>query len=148
WHGANWTFVFWGVYHSVIIYVERKLKFIRDKVPALNNKVLGWCITLPIAMLSWIPFRAESLGDAFTMMGKVFVPSNYLFRTMRENNYLITAVLVLLFLITHFVDKRLSKYIQKVPAMSFVLNCAKFVVLIIIIFTFLRPISQFIYFQF
>lgn len=148
WHGANWTFVVWGVYHSIVIYAERKLKPVREKIPFFNYPLVGWAITLPLAMLSWIPFRAETLTSAFTMMGKVFVPSNYMFRTMRENNYLITALLLVLFLITYFVDKKLSKYIEKLPPVGFVLNCLKYVVLIIIIFTFLRPITQFIYFQF
>ena len=41
-------------------------------------------------MLSWIPFRASSLSDAFSMWSKLFNPFKYTWLGMRENTYLIT----------------------------------------------------------
>jgi alginate O-acetyltransferase complex protein AlgI len=148
WHGANWTFVFWGLSHATIIFLERALKPVRDKVSLFNTFLVGWIITLPLAMLTWIPFRAKNMNDTLTMLSKVFIPKAYLFYTMRENNYLITALLILFFVATYLSTQYLEERIKQVPALSFGLNCIKFTVIIIFVFTFLRPISQFIYFQF
>jgi alginate O-acetyltransferase complex protein AlgI len=148
WHGANWTFVFWGIYHAFIIYIERQLKPIRTRFKFLNSYFIGWSFTLSLAMLSWIPFRAKSLGDTFIMFSKLFNPHNYTFYTMRENSYIITALLLVLFLSTFLVNHYLQKRINEIPILSFGINCLKFTIIIIFVFTFLRPISQFIYFQF
>jgi len=148
WHGANWTFVFWGLYHALIIFLERKLKPLREAVPILNTFWIGWAITLPLAMLSWIPFRADSLANTFLMLEKVISPEAYTFYTMRENNYIIAAVMMILILLSYFANHYLEPTLNKVPYLSFGINCIKFTVIIIFVFTFLRPISQFIYFQF
>jgi D-alanyl-lipoteichoic acid acyltransferase DltB (MBOAT superfamily) len=148
WHGANWTFVFWGIYHASIIFIERKLKPLRTRFKFLNSAFVGWSFTLSLAMLSWIPFRAKNLNDTFLMLGKLFIPLNYSYYTMRENNYIITALMLILFLITFLVNHYLEKKVNEIPILAFGINCIKFTIIIIFVFTFLRPISQFIYFQF
>jgi len=148
WHGANWTFVFWGIYHATMIFIERALKPFRQKVPAFNNAIIGWMITIPLVMLSWIPFRAKNLHDTFVMLGKVFSPTKYTFYTMRENNYIVTALLMAVFIGTYLVDRYIRERVESIPVAGFVVNCVKFTIIIIFVFTFLRPISQFIYFQF
>ncbi|MDC1336396.1 MBOAT family protein, partial [Flavobacteriaceae bacterium] len=60
WHGANWTFLFWGLFHAFFIYLERIFKPLRDQFKFLNFKIVNWGFTLVISMLSWIPFRANS----------------------------------------------------------------------------------------
>jgi D-alanyl-lipoteichoic acid acyltransferase DltB (MBOAT superfamily) len=148
WHGARWTFVFWGVYHAIVIFLERQMKPVRDNFPVFNNRFFSWAITMPLAMLSWIPFRAVTLQDSFTMMSKVFIPSSYTFIGMRENIYLITAILFLLVTLNAFLYERTFKVFVKMPVIRSSYNVVKLAVLIILVYTFLRPISQFIYFQF
>ena len=148
WHGANWTFLVWGIYHAIIIYIERKLAPIRIKFPILNNSFIGWVITLPLAMLSWIPFRAQSLNDTMTMFAKVLFIKNYAYLTLRENDYIIVALLILIVTAMYFINTFLEVRIKKIWYFYFVVNCIKYAILIILVFTFLRPISQFIYFQF
>jgi D-alanyl-lipoteichoic acid acyltransferase DltB (MBOAT superfamily) len=148
WHGANWTFVFWGIYHATIIFLERKLRPVRDKIAFFNFKIISWSITLFLAMLSWIPFRAKDLSDTFVMLKKIVTPSQYLYFTMRENNYLIAAVILLLVLITYYSNEVIEPKLNKFKWLSFAFHSIKYAIIIIIVFTFLRPISQFIYFQF
>lgn len=148
WHGANWTFVVWGLYHASIIFIERQVTPIRQKYSILNHAIIGWLVTLPLVMLSWVPFRATTLQVTFTMFAKVFQPAEYLRYTMRENNYIIAFLMVLLFFTNYLVSRYLTGKIQQVPWLSFSINCVKFAVIIVFVFTFLRPISQFIYFQF
>ena len=148
WHGANWTFVIWGIYHATLIFIERLTDPLLIRFIPARWQTIGWFYTLPLAMLSWVPFRARTVSDTFTMFGKVLTPGAYLFRSMRENTYLITFLMLVLMLLTYFVSEHLDKKIKDVPVLDFVYGVAKYTVMIILVFTFLRPISQFIYFQF
>lgn len=148
WHGANWTFVLWGLYHSTMIFLERMLKPVRDKLPIFKTFFVGWAITIPLAMLSWIPFRALNLNQALHMMAKVVTPSNYMSMSLRENTYIITALLFLLVTLTYMINEHIEHRLRKYPVLYSGISIAKYTVMLIIVFTFLRPISQFIYFQF
>ncbi|HRI80647.1 MAG TPA: MBOAT family O-acyltransferase, partial [Cyclobacteriaceae bacterium] len=148
WHGANWTFVVWGLYHASFIFIERKLRPLRDRFGFAGSYFLVWPVTLGLVMLSWIPFRANNLQDTFAMLSKVLQPSQYLFYTMRENTYIITALMLILVVMSYIADKFVQPYIKRFTYLDFALNSVRFTVIIIFVFTFLRPISQFIYFQF
>ncbi len=65
WHGANWTFIVWGIYHAVLIYFYRLLKSLGSNFNLKTKIFIGWFITLPLIMLSWIPFRSQSLKIVF-----------------------------------------------------------------------------------
>lgn len=148
WHGANWTFVVWGLYHASFVYLERKLKPLRKRFKIFDFNIIAWIITLSFTMLSWIPFRANNLHETFIMFQKIINPKNYLFYTMRENNYLITAFLLMLMLITYFSNTYVEPKLNKFKFTSFIFHTVKYTIIIIFVYTFLRPISQFIYFQF
>ena len=148
WHGANWTFVLWGLMHATSIFAERKLKFVRDRVRIFRLPFIGWGITIFFVMLSWIPFRADSLSTTFDMFEKLIQPRSYLAIGMRENVYIVTFLLVVLFMIHYFFSEYLKNFWTKFPRFSFLFGVLKYAVIIIGVFTFLRPISQFIYFQF
>ncbi|WP_017379837.1 MBOAT family O-acyltransferase [Paenisporosarcina sp. TG-14] len=68
WHGAGWTFVVWGTLHgfaSIIVRVWGKTKIVLPFV-------VSWFITFSFINLAWVYFRAESLGQAHTLFGKMF----------------------------------------------------------------------------
>jgi alginate O-acetyltransferase complex protein AlgI len=148
WHGANWTFVFWGLFHATFIFFERKLKVLLGNRNIQVGKVAGWIVVFPIAMLSWVPFRAKNLQNTFVMFSKIFQPSGYLRYNLKENAFVVCATITFLFFINYLVLHYLTSRIQKVPALDFTLKVATYAILVVIVFTFLRPISQFIYFQF
>lgn len=67
WHGANWTFVVWGAIHGGSLAVERKLTRGREsgvQVPRWLKRIL----IFHLVCLSWIFFRAQSLGAAWAMV--------------------------------------------------------------------------------
>ncbi len=150
WHGANWTFVMWGLYHSVVIYLYRLLvptNSLVRKFPERMRYIGGIAVTLPIMMLAWIPFRAESLSAAFAMWSKVLDPFAYFTLGMRENAYLITALLLLGMMSLFWLKNSLWPRLQYRALVLMGETCAfAFIVPAVIIF--LRPINQFIYFQF
>ena len=148
WHGANWTFVFWGLYHATIIFFERKLKPISERFIGLRISFLSWAITLFLAMLSWIPFRAKNLQDTFTMFSKLIQVKEYTHLNMRENTYLVTAAIFIAFYLNYYIQTKWKPFISQFAFIDFILNAIVYGFVILLVFTFLRPISQFIYFQF
>jgi alginate O-acetyltransferase complex protein AlgI len=61
WHGANWTFLFWGAYHGTMLVLERL--FLLNMLRRLPG-VVSMTITLVLIMLGWVFFRTQSLGEA------------------------------------------------------------------------------------
>ena len=47
WHGANWTFVFWGLYHATLIFIERKVYNIFNITSTKRTKILGSSLRFP-----------------------------------------------------------------------------------------------------
>jgi D-alanyl-lipoteichoic acid acyltransferase DltB (MBOAT superfamily) len=71
WHGAAWTFVLWGGVHALGRFVTRELEgtsFYRQKVPKIAKQLL----VFGFVTFAWIFFRAESIGDAWTIITRIF----------------------------------------------------------------------------
>ena len=63
WHGANYTFIAWGILHGIFCVVYRWKKHWFDALhPALN-----WLITFSFVSLTLVVFRADSIGDALVL---------------------------------------------------------------------------------
>lgn len=71
WHGANWTFVFWGGIHGFGLAIERFfLGHRKEQVePQGWRRCVRWVIVFHVVCLSWVFFRADSLSAALTMLG-------------------------------------------------------------------------------
>ncbi|MEO0540695.1 MAG: MBOAT family protein [Cyanobacteria bacterium P01_A01_bin.105] len=65
WHGAGWTFVLWGGLHGAFLSVNHLWRKLPIKLP----HVLSWGLTFVAVMLSWVLFRATTLGDASALLG-------------------------------------------------------------------------------
>ena len=71
WHGAAWTFLIWGGLHGLGVMITRELErsaFYRERVP----RFLKQAGVFLFVSLTWIFFRAESLGDATLILGRIF----------------------------------------------------------------------------
>jgi alginate O-acetyltransferase complex protein AlgI len=75
WHGASWTFFFWGLLHGVYLIVYTVYKTFRKKQSKL--KFLNIFITFSFVCFALIFFRADSLSDAWFIVRKIFT-TNYL----------------------------------------------------------------------
>jgi D-alanyl-lipoteichoic acid acyltransferase DltB (MBOAT superfamily) len=148
WHGANWTFVLWGLFHAVLIFIERMLSPVRERSKVLSSSLVGWGFTIPIAMLGWIPFRASNVADSLSMFAKVLTPSSYAQMALRENSYLVAFILFAAVTMSYVYKAYLEEKINERPALRYTFNTVQFAVMFVLVFTFFRPISQFIYFQF
>jgi len=64
WHGAGWTFIFWGFLHGVAMAVHRAWKELNFTV----NKYLAWFVTFNFLNASWVFFRAKEWEDAIKVL--------------------------------------------------------------------------------
>lgn len=66
WHGASWSFVLWGGLHGLYLAVERSLRHVKLQ-PFVSENSCRFMIFLVIT-LTWIPFRASSPEQIFTVL--------------------------------------------------------------------------------
>ena len=148
WHGANWTFVLWGLYHALWIFLYRQISPRISSVSKTWRIGIGWICCLPVAMLGWIPFRSENVSDTLTMYSKVFDPSAYGAMGLRENLYVITAFLTLFCIFAFIINTYLLPWLRRQTVLWPVVVGIIMGGVLATDFIFLRPIAQFIYFQF
>lgn len=67
WHGANWTFLFWGFLNGLMYFVRKPFSS-EARLGALLNVVVCFHLTC----FAWVFFRASSLGDAFMILKRLF----------------------------------------------------------------------------
>ncbi len=70
WHGAEWTFVVWGMIHGAALIAERLM----GKQPLYANapRALRVIVTFGLILLTWVFFRAEGIGAAWAYLGAMF----------------------------------------------------------------------------
>lgn len=68
WHGAGWTFVFWGFLHGMALVINRMWQNLNFTMP----KVLAWFITFNFVNIAWVFFRAETFSDATNILNHMF----------------------------------------------------------------------------
>ncbi|WP_024954321.1 MBOAT family O-acyltransferase [Sulfurospirillum arcachonense] len=64
WHGAGWTFIFWGTLHGIALVIHRLWK----NFGFTMNKYLSWFITFNFVNIAWVFFRANGLSDAIKVL--------------------------------------------------------------------------------
>lgn len=57
WHGANWTFILWGILHGIANVLTRRFQTAYEKL----HKVTQWVLTFSFVNIMWLLFRANSL---------------------------------------------------------------------------------------
>lgn len=92
WHGANWTFVVWGLYHGLFLLLEGILPV--KRLP----RALGHIYTLLVVCTGFVIFRADTLSQGAALIGKMFTglsagPEAMRF-ALRQVNPLLVLVLV------------------------------------------------------
>lgn len=78
WHGANWTFIIWGLWHGFFIVTEDAAKKLFGLGKHGKNRrnpvetVLKHLYTLLVVLIGFVIFRADNMGQAFSMIGEMF----------------------------------------------------------------------------
>ena len=170
WHGANWTFIIWGVLHGFYIIfglITKKLrgkavKFIRlDRSPGLQNTVNVLC-TFTLVTFAWIFFRAKSLQVAvyFIKQSIIALPANihqlikhhsigFLKLNIYNHDLIFDAVLILLLEVVHLAQKHNQSVVDWINTKSSTFRWSTYYIMVALLILWgVHTDKQFIYFQF
>jgi alginate O-acetyltransferase complex protein AlgI len=150
WHGANFTFIAWGLFYAVLQIIERL--FLGKLLQKNPVKIINWLYTILAAMIGWVYFRSDNIFQANQFMVQLFgfkegSASVVSFLSM---NAIIVLVVGILF--AGFVQRPLQKYYNKVctklPVLivDFTLQFVLFFLSILMLVS--GTYNPFIYFQF
>lgn len=152
WHGANWTFVMWGLIHALCFLPlilsgnNTKFKETADKnrlLPTLKT-LLQIGVTFFIVVLAWVFFRAESLQHAIQYLSGIFDFS--LFSMPQVSRGLI------LFLLVYMLIEWLQRDKEHLLEIGFIkskpVRILVYYLIVFILFYFAGDTQPFIYFQF
>lgn len=83
WHGANWTFIVWGIYNALLfiplLLANKNRKYLNsvaeNRFLPSPKEFLQIVTTFILVTLGWIIFRSESINEAFLFIGNIFSPT-------------------------------------------------------------------------
>lgn len=73
WHGANWTFILWGVLHGLAQVFNRLFNKVWDKC----NPVFQWLCTFMFVNVMWLIFRADNVRQAIKTINRMLRMESY-----------------------------------------------------------------------
>lgn len=145
WHGANWTFVAWGLLHGVFITASHMLRdWSKDATPSRIRSLAGWTLTTTLVCLAWIPFRAPNFETAWLYF-------RHLTGTPGERIVVsgLIAAAFAAFVVDHvfgWMSEHRERWLRAIPAPAWGVGYAALVILLLHAVP--RQPAPFIYFQF
>jgi D-alanyl-lipoteichoic acid acyltransferase DltB (MBOAT superfamily) len=158
WHGANWTFVIWGILNALyfvpLLLLKRNRANIetvaKDKIFPNIKELFSICVTFLLVAFAFIFFRAESISDALGFIEKIFSDSFLMMPKIENVGKLIIGSIILsiiILIVSEWVNRREEYGFKKQSKHKFV----RWLVYSIITMMILELAGQeqgFIYFQF
>ncbi|HMJ69140.1 MAG TPA: MBOAT family protein [Cyclobacteriaceae bacterium] len=150
WHGANWSFIIWGMYHGLFIILERVGVFNTDRWP----RIVKHSYVVLVVIIGWVFFRANSGAHAIRYLKSMFglINGDNYIPLIYVNTYTVTVLITAILFVTP-----LREYLSKLAFSSVSQPRARMVIASIIYFSlFLYAIGElaqasynpFIYFRF
>lgn len=159
WHGANWTYVGWGLYHACLfiplILFNKNHRFNggfqENKILPTLGDLCNMLTTFILVLLGWIIFRATSIGHAVEYIRRMFsfVSDTTYGVPVRGCSWLCGTILIMLFV--EWWNKNSEHEFEKLVPNTFLRNSVYFVLIASIYASFMMLIEDdntFIYFQF
>ncbi len=152
WHGATWSFVFWGIFHGTFLIIERIGfgKFL-EKIPS----IFSWMYAMLVLLVGWVFFRIEDFNIAFQYIGKMFGigQSNDVYWLSHINNENIWIIFIAILSSSTFFMKAKDFVLDKIKNKSLLINILYDIILIgmfLLSITYINSnsYSPFIYFRF
>ena len=151
WHGAAWKFVFWGGMHGVGLMVHKACKPWLDRSPdAWYVRALSWLVTMSFVSLLWVFFRADTFGDAATIITRAFTDFDLSHFTPFVAERFTWCVMMVIIIALHTLPlgwlDRASRWFVDAP---WIVKLLIFIVVVQLTLQFMSAeVKPFIYFQF
>ncbi len=141
WHGANWTFLAWGLFHGLFIMLEYK-----KWIPFLKNKVLAHIYTMLVVICGFVIFRADTIGQAGHILASMFTGFTYEAGEHMLLAKLATPYTMCCLLAGIILSAPVSKYVKNTKVLKYVTAVGLFVLCVMSLAT--SSYNPFIYFRF
>lgn len=153
WHGANWTFIIWGLLNalyimpSIIFNTNRNnLEIVaKGKLFPSLKETTSILITFGLTAFAWIFFRAESLDHAFSYISEIFSNSLFAFPEVRKKY---TFMWVFIFLFIEWIGREQHFALGNISKLAAPVRHFIYYTILGAIFWFSGQEQQFIYFEF
>lgn len=154
WHGANWTFIVWGLLNALYIMPSIIYNTNRNNIDIVASgkyfptvkEVLQIGITFGLTVFAWIFFRAENVNHAFIYISEILSTSLF---SVPEITPVRIFIFLLLFMIIEWVGREeqfaIAKFTNSWPRVT---RWVFYYLVIIAVIYFSGSEQQFIYFQF
>lgn len=151
WHGANWTFVIWGVYHAILFLPLLLLKRnrIHNDIVAQHNllpnikELTQMVLTFALVTLGWIFFRSDTILSSLEYLQNIFSVSLFSFPDVPAKSLIFISIMLL----TEWFQ-RAKQHGLDIAHLSKVFRWSIYVVIFMVIYLFHTDSAAFIYFQF
>ena len=143
WHGAAWTFVVWGIYHGVLLIIER---WVKNKFHFEAKNKLFIIPTFILVMVGWVIFRSPTLDYAISYSKTLFSFSNISFIShYYKLSYYLSNNIIFFSVVAAFFS-----FVQLPKSKSAIFNGSVAILILIYSLSILAKTSftPFIYFQF
>lgn len=148
WHGANWTFIVWGLLHGFFQVIEKALGQQKCNYGAIG-KTIKIFITFLLVSFAWIFFRMPTLHDSISVISRIFDTSLPGTLFIDINVLAFVGLGVFLLLVKDVRDEFFSDKIQLMNSRLLLVRWGTYVFLIIfIILSGVFSSDQFIYAKF
>lgn len=160
WHGAGWTFVFWGFMHGIATVIHRMWTKINMKMP----RFLAWFLTFNFVNIAWVFFRAKTWDDAVKVLKGMFGMSGVMlsksaakyaflekagvtfgdlfFKGVNKNAIYIIFISFIIALVAHNSNQMAENFRPNRKTMAFTIVIAIYALLS------MNKVSEFLYFNF
>ena len=156
WHGANWTFIVWGALNAIYFLPLMLLNKNRANLEPMGSlpslkEVFQIGLTFTLTTLAWVFFRANDIGDAFTILNEIFSSSLFEvpeFRARTQAIYLI--LMISIFVLIEWLGKENSFALESIKNYNPIVRWTVYTLLFFAILVLGNHSSnvEFIYFQF
>lgn len=156
WHGANWTFIFWGVLNAIYITPSVILNTNRNNLdvvakgkyfPTIKELVL-MSTTFILTVFAWIFFRSNTVNDAINYISKIFSYSLVSVPIYPGKRKLLNGALICIFFIVEWFGREQKYALENIGAVYKPIRWLIYYTILVVILYLGGAQQQFIYFQF
>ena len=157
WHGANWTFICWGLYHAVLLIIYNILGISTKHKPDVAagrllpnlKELLQMALTFVLAVIGWIIFRCEDMNQAVHFISRMFATLPDGMPVIYGKKGLLMGVVVLL---VEWLQRDKQHALEMNPARGLfkfaIVRYLLYISIVVAMFFMVGQVQTFIYFQF
>ncbi|MBP6456743.1 MAG: MBOAT family protein [Chitinophagaceae bacterium] len=159
WHGANWTFIVWGLLNALYIMPSIVFNTNRNSLDIVAQgrffpsvkEFFSMVLTFSLTVFAWIFFRSESIGNALNFISRIFDFSFFSVPTINlpyPTKHIIF-LLIFIFLLVEWFGRESQYAIQNIVSKkTIVIRWLFYLIISVFVFLFEGKEQTFIYFQF